>query len=215
MKPRVTLSLPLLLIPLLLPLSVPTAGAPLLRRPQLPPDTTLPRISDLVRIDVAEKGGKVGKGKPDGENNSPKGNSLEQTAGEKKPPSAKGEPSDDARGEEPRMEKADDVDGGEKMTASDILAEARSSSGRFMEGGFVEFLEWLFVFILVAPGTFPAMGCIVISFHTVWGRRPPPSAASAVAATGSSSGSRAGGLPRADGALVRARKGVGEEREDV
>lgn len=57
------------------------------------------------------------------------------------------------------------------MSTSEMLAEARSQSRRFMKGGFVEFAEWLFVFILVAPGTFPAIGCVLLSCGSFWRRR--------------------------------------------
>lgn len=39
--------------------------------------------------------------------------------------------------------------------------EARSQRERILNGGFIEVIEWLFVFLLVAPGTFPAIGCVL------------------------------------------------------
>lgn len=57
------------------------------------------------------------------------------------------------------------------MSASQMIAEARSQSNKLLKGSFIEFVEWLFVIILVAPGTFPAMACIVLSCATFWRRR--------------------------------------------
>ncbi len=39
------------------------------------------------------------------------------------------------------------------------------------EGGVIEFIEWLFVFLLIAPGTFPAISCILLACATAWRRR--------------------------------------------
>lgn len=67
-------------------------------------------------------------------------------------------------------------------TIASFLAEARSQRNRIMNGGFIELIEWLFVFILVAPGTFPAIGCILYSCTSFFHRRllangePPASA---------------------------------------
>lgn len=58
-----------------------------------------------------------------------------------------------------------------RMTTSEMIAEARAHSNRLMKGGFIEFIEWLFVLILVAPGTFPAIGCILLSCSSFWRRR--------------------------------------------
>ena len=54
---------------------------------------------------------------------------------------------------------------------------------RPFEGGFIEFIEWLFVFILVAPGTFPAIGCMIFACGNFWRRRFPPSSAAQDIAT--------------------------------
>lgn len=35
----------------------------------------------------------------------------------------------------------------------------------------IEFIEWTFVFILVAPGTFPALGCLLLSCAAFFRRR--------------------------------------------
>lgn len=57
------------------------------------------------------------------------------------------------------------------MTTSEMIAEARAHSKRLMKGGFIQFFEWLFVLILVAPGTFPFMGCVLLSCASFWRRR--------------------------------------------
>lgn len=56
------------------------------------------------------------------------------------------------------LDEDDDLHSG---SISNFLAEARAQRERIMSGGFIELIEWLFVFILVAPGTFPAIGCIL------------------------------------------------------
>lgn len=38
------------------------------------------------------------------------------------------------------------------------------------EGGLVELAEWLFVVFLVAPGTFPAAGCMLLACLNAWRR---------------------------------------------
>lgn len=58
-----------------------------------------------------------------------------------------------------------------KMTTAEMIAEVRAHSKHFMKGGFIQFIEWLFVFILVAPGTFPLFGCIILSCASFWRRR--------------------------------------------
>lgn len=56
----------------------------------------------------------------------------------------------------------DESDDGNASTSSTLLAELRGTRGqRLTSGGIIELIEWLFVFILVAPGTFPAIGCIL------------------------------------------------------
>lgn len=54
---------------------------------------------------------------------------------------------------------------------SDIFSKSRSKHTQFMQGGIIELIEWLFVFILVAPGTFPAMGCVLYTCTSVARRR--------------------------------------------
>ncbi|CAN8074537.1 unnamed protein product [Agarophyton chilense] len=69
------------------------------------------------------------------------------------------------------------------MTASELFAEARAHSSRLMEGGLVQFIEWFLVLLLVAPGTFPVITCVLLSCTSFVQRRlgiafivPPPHA---------------------------------------
>lgn len=57
------------------------------------------------------------------------------------------------------------------MSTADMIKEARAQKGRLLKGGFIELIEWLFVFILVAPGTFPAIGCVLLTCASFWRRR--------------------------------------------
>lgn len=57
------------------------------------------------------------------------------------------------------------------MSTGEMIAEARARSGGVLQGGIVEFVEWVFVIVLVAPGTFPAMGCVILSCTSLWRRR--------------------------------------------
>lgn len=111
-----------------------------------------------------------------------------------------------------------------RMTTSEMIAEARAHSNRLMKGGFIEFVEWLFVFILVAPGTFPAIGCILLSCSSFWRRRigsastsaptsGPETVPRAVSGSAQSAYQR---VPHGDhGALVaRARVKVGSDERD-
>lgn len=81
---------------------------------------------------------------------------------------------DEYEGEE--EQRAED-DNSPVMNATSMLGKARSKGGQFVNGGFVEFIEWLFVFILVAPGTFPAIGCVLLTCTNFWRRRLVGSAA--------------------------------------
>lgn len=112
------------------------------------------------------------------------------------------------------------------MGASGVFGKARSQGGHFVNGGFVEFIEWLFVFILVAPGTFPAIGCVLLTCTNFWRRRlAGPAADSAVAPRTSedvdveiiteSAPSGYQHVAHADHAalVARPRKGTAEERE--
>jgi len=141
----------------------------------------------------------------------------------------KGKATDKTEGEEggdaeEESSSTPEADVGRSMSASEMIAEARAKSKGILKGGFIEFIEWLFVFILVAPGTFPAIGCIILSCASFWRRRlgATPSSPSQGAAV--SSGTRVPGnqgatyqrVPLSDhGALVaRTRvKGSPDERD--
>ena len=111
-----------------------------------------------------------------------------------------------------------------RLTTSELIAEARAHSRRLMKGGFVQFIEWLFVVILVAPGTFPVFGCVILSCANFWRRRlglsspspPAPNSEALPRAVVGNVQSAYQRVPHGDhGALVaRARvKGGSDERE--
>lgn len=111
---------------------------------------------------------------------------------------------------------------GKPMSASEMIAHAREQSAGLMKGGFIEFIEWLFVFILVAPGTFPAIGCVILSCTSFWRRRLAGASSAATnavtnAATRTDTNSTATyqRVPLSDnGALTaRARGKVSDERD--
>lgn len=58
-------------------------------------------------------------------------------------------------------------------TSNTLLAGLRENARgqRLTSGGFIELIEWLFVFILVAPGTFPAIGCVLYACTSFARRR--------------------------------------------
>lgn len=58
-------------------------------------------------------------------------------------------------------------------TSSTLLAELRGNAKgrRLTSGGLIELIEWLFVFFLVAPGTFPAIGCVLYACTSFARRR--------------------------------------------
>lgn len=56
-------------------------------------------------------------------------------------------------------------------SVTSIFSGPRAKRVRFMKGGYIEIIEWLFVVILVAPGTFPAMGCVLYTCTNVARRR--------------------------------------------
>ena len=61
-----------------------------------------------------------------------------------------------------------------RMSTGELIAEARAQHRKIMNDGrpgFLEFFEWMFVFILVAPGTFPVMGCVLLTCTSFWRRR--------------------------------------------
>lgn len=61
-----------------------------------------------------------------------------------------------------------------RMSTGELIAEARAQHRKIMNDGrpgFLEFFEWMFVLILVAPGTFPAMGCVLLTCTSFWRRR--------------------------------------------
>lgn len=92
--------------------------------------------------------------------------SSEGKDGEKETGGSKGSDEEGDGGNE-----SDDVKDTSTLTATEMIAEARAHSSRFMKGGFIQYVEWLFVFILVAPGTFPAIGCVILSCTSFWRRR--------------------------------------------
>lgn len=112
------------------------------------------------------------------------------------------------------------------LGASSVFSKARLQGGQFVNGGFVEFIEWLFVFILVAPGTFPAIGCVLLTCTNFWRRRlngpaadsavaPRESEATEVEVATSSAPATHQRTAHADHAplVARPRKGTVEERE--
>lgn len=54
---------------------------------------------------------------------------------------------------------------------TNVFDEDFANGARWRERGIVEFIEWLFVFILVAPGTFPAIGCMLFACGNACRRR--------------------------------------------
>lgn len=97
---------------------------------------------------------------------------------------------------------AADAEAARKVTGSisEFLAEVRAQRERVISGGYIEVIEWLFVFLLVAPGTFPAIGCVLYGCTSLMQRRfgaiasstPPTSLNSSNMSLGSSSTSTAG-----------------------
>lgn len=71
----------------------------------------------------------------------------------------------------PEEENEDDFGEFRSMSATEMIAEARAQSRKYMKGGVIQILEWAFVFILVAPGTFPIFGCIILTCAAFWRRR--------------------------------------------
>lgn len=64
-------------------------------------------------------------------------------------------------------------DGATTSTSSTLLAGLRENARgqRLTSGGLIELIEWLFVFFLVAPGTFPAIGCVLYACTSFARRR--------------------------------------------
>lgn len=72
-----------------------------------------------------------------------------------------------------------------KKSVTDIIKEARLNRGSL--SGFSELVEWAIFFVLIAPGTFPAMSCVLLACTAFWRRhtrvfwntqRPPESSPS-------------------------------------
>jgi hypothetical protein len=55
-----------------------------------------------------------------------------------------------------------------KKSVPDIIKEARKNRGSI--SGFTELLEWAIVFVLIAPGTFPVMSCVLLACVAFWRR---------------------------------------------
>jgi hypothetical protein len=56
-----------------------------------------------------------------------------------------------------------------KMSAGEMFRDARSRRPRI--SGLHEFFEWALVFVLIAPGTFPAMSCVILACAAFWRRQ--------------------------------------------
>lgn len=63
---------------------------------------------------------------------------------------------------------------GSSTSFDGFLEEMRAQRERILNGGFIEIIEWLFVFLLVAPGTFPAIGCVLYGCTNLAQRRFGP-----------------------------------------
>ena len=61
------------------------------------------------------------------------------------------------------------------LSLSEMFREARAEYSRPIN--FVDLLEWIIVFILIAPGSFPAFSCIILACVEFWRRRYTPYAA--------------------------------------
>lgn len=56
-----------------------------------------------------------------------------------------------------------------RMSTSELFHNARSRHASPIR--ISELFEWAFVFILIAPGTFPVMSCVILACATFWRRR--------------------------------------------